>query len=144
MAVCDPDGGMHSLWAGSLPEHVFAAARPSTLDDAYAAHLAELVERHATSWRGVIVEPIVQGAGGMRFYDPAVLRVLRELCDAHGLLLVLDEIATGFGRTGALFAGPRRRRPDVLCVGKALTGGYMTLAATLCTPEVAARSAAAR
>ncbi len=138
MTVCDPVGGMHSLFAGSLPEQVFADRPPTVLDDAYTTHLEALLERHAGELAGVIAEPVVQGAGGMWFYDPAVLRLLRELCDAHGLLLVLDEIATGFGRTGALFACEHAGVvPDVMCVGKALTGGYVTLAATLCTPEVA-------
>jgi adenosylmethionine-8-amino-7-oxononanoate aminotransferase len=139
MAVCDPVGGMHALFTGALAEHVFADRPPRELDDAYAAHLEQLVTRHAGELAAVIAEPVVQGAGGMWFYDPAVLRVLRELCDRHGLLLVLDEIATGFGRTGALFACEHAGvTPDVLCVGKALTGGYVTLAATLCTTEVAA------
>jgi adenosylmethionine---8-amino-7-oxononanoate aminotransferase len=138
MAVCDPDGGMHSLWAGAVPEQVFADRPPVHMDEAYAAHLIETVERHASELAGVIVEPVVQGAGGMWFYDPAVLRVLREVCDAHDLLLVFDEIATGFGRSGALFGMDHAGVvPDVLCAGKALTGGYMTLAATLCTPDVA-------
>jgi adenosylmethionine-8-amino-7-oxononanoate aminotransferase len=139
MAVCDPVGGMHSLFTGTLTEHVFADRPPRELTAGYTAHLEELVARHADELAGVIVEPVVQGAGGMWFYDPAVLRLLRELCDRHGLLLVLDEIATGFGRTGALFACEHAGvAPDVMCVGKALTGGYMTLAATLCTSEVAA------
>ena len=138
MAVCDPDGGMHALWRGALAEHVFADRPPRVLDDAYAAHLAGVVERHARECAAVIVEPVLQGAGGMWPYDPAVLRLLRELCDAHDLLLVFDEIATGFGRTGALFAAEHAGvAPDVLCVGKALTGGYMTLAAVLCTTAVA-------
>jgi len=138
MSVCDPVGGMHALFAGSLAEQVFADRPPATMDGAYAAHLEETVAAHAHELAGVIVEPVVQGAGGMWFYDPAVLRVLRELCDAHGLLLVFDEIATGFGRTGALFACEHAGVvPDVLCIGKALTGGYLTLAATLCTPGVA-------
>ena len=138
MAVCDPVGGMHALWRGALAEHVFADRPPRVLDDAYAAHLAGVVERHARDCAAVIVEPVLQGAGGMWPYDPAVLRLLRELCDAHDLLLVFDEIATGFGRTGALFAAEHAGvAPDVLCVGKALTGGYMTLAAVLCTTAVA-------
>ncbi len=138
MSVCDPVGGMHALFAGALPEQVFADRPPRTLDDAYRHHLTELVERHAGELAGVIVEPVVQGAGGMWFYDPAVLTLLRALCDRHGLLLVLDEVATGFGRTGALFACEHAGvAPDVLCVGKALSGGYVTLAATLCTTAVA-------
>lgn len=138
MSVCDPVGGMHTLFSGAFPEQVFADRPPRELDDAYAAHLQALVERHADELAGVIVEPVVQGAGGMWFYDPAVVGLLRELCDRHGLLLVLDEIATGFGRTGDLFAADRCGVvPDVLCVGKALSGGYMTLAATLCTSDVA-------
>jgi adenosylmethionine-8-amino-7-oxononanoate aminotransferase len=135
MGVCDPVGGMHELFAGSLEQHLFADRPPAELDDAYADHLESLV---TDGLCGVIVEPVVQGAGGMWFYDPAVLGVLRELCDRHGLLLVFDEIATGFGRTGTLFACEQAGvKPDVMCVGKALTGGYLTLAATLCTPEVA-------
>ena len=142
MAVCDPVGGMHSMFAGVLAEHVFAERPPdgfqAGLDERWAAAVRELVERHADELAAVIVEPVVQGAGGMRFHPPACVRLLRELCDEHGLLLVLDEIATGFGRTGALFAAEHAGvAPDVMCVGKALTGGYMTLAATLCTREVA-------
>ncbi|MGV2920167.1 adenosylmethionine--8-amino-7-oxononanoate transaminase [Streptomyces alfalfae] len=138
MSVCDPEGGMHELWQGVLPRQVFADAPPDAYDESYAQRLRELVERHAGELAAVIVEPVVQGAGGMRFHSPAYLRVLREACDAHGVLLVFDEIATGFGRTGALFAADHAHvTPDVMCVGKALTGGYLTLAATLCTAGVA-------
>ena len=138
MAVCDPVGGMHRLFAGALAEHVFADRPPAVLDDAYAERLRALVAAHAGELAAVIVEPVVQGAGGMWFYDPRVLGLLRALCDEHGLLLVADEIATGFGRTGTLFACEHAGVvPDVLCLGKALTGGYLTLAATLCTPQVA-------
>ncbi|MFE7312543.1 adenosylmethionine--8-amino-7-oxononanoate transaminase [Streptomyces sp. NPDC057555] len=142
MSVCDPDGGMHHLWQGVLPEQLFADAPPAgfdaPLDAGYAAHLRELIGRHADALAAVIVEPVVQGAGGMAFHSPGCLRVLREACDAHGVLLVFDEIATGFGRTGTLFAAEHAGvAPDVMCVGKALTGGYLTLAATLCTTEVA-------
>jgi adenosylmethionine-8-amino-7-oxononanoate aminotransferase len=151
MAVCDPIGGMHSLFAGVLAEHVFAERPPAGfdagLDERWAAHVSELIAAHAHELAAVIVEPVVQGAGGMWMYAPECVALLRSLCDEHGLLLVLDEIATGFGRTGALFAcehtgaasssGVASSSPDVMCVGKALTGGYMTLAATLCTPAVA-------
>lgn len=138
MSVCDPDGGMHSLWRDVLPQQVFAPAPPRAFETAYVAELAELIETHADSLAAVIVEPVVQGAGGMRFHDPRYLHVLRELCLTHGVLLVFDEIATGFGRTGELFAAHHAGiAPDVMCVGKALTGGYLTMAATLCTTEVA-------
>ncbi|BCJ55749.1 adenosylmethionine-8-amino-7-oxononanoate aminotransferase [Actinoplanes sp. NBRC 14428] len=138
MSVCDPVGGMHSLWTGVLPEQLFAGVPPVDYDDAYAAGLADLVARHAHELAAVIVEPVVQGAGGMRFHHPAYLRVLREVTRAHGVLLIFDEIATGFGRTGELFAaGHAGVTPDIMCLGKALTGGYLTLAATLCTPAVA-------
>ncbi|MFF6996563.1 adenosylmethionine--8-amino-7-oxononanoate transaminase [Streptomyces sp. NPDC008313] len=138
MSVCDPDGGMHDLWTGVLPRQVFAQAPPCGYEEPYADRLRELIGRHADELAAVIVEPVVQGAGGMRFHSPAYLRVLREACDAHGVLLVLDEIATGFGRTGTLFAAEHAGvTPDVMCVGKALTGGYMTMAATLCTERVA-------
>ncbi|MFF7202905.1 adenosylmethionine--8-amino-7-oxononanoate transaminase [Streptomyces sp. NPDC008141] len=138
MAVCDPDGGMHELWSGVLPRQVFADAPPAEFDEVYADHLREAVARHADELAAVIVEPVVQGAGGMRFHSPAYLRVLREACDAHGVLLIFDEIATGFGRTGTLFAAEQGGvSPDVMCLGKALTGGYLTMAATLCTSRVA-------
>jgi adenosylmethionine-8-amino-7-oxononanoate aminotransferase len=138
MSVCDPDGGMHALWRGVLPEQVFAPAPPAELDTDYVAALADLVERHADELAAVIVEPVVQGAGGMRFHDPRYLHVLRELTLAHDVLLIFDEIATGFGRTGELFAADHAGvSPDVMCVGKALTGGYLSLAATLCTARVA-------
>ncbi|MEU2669241.1 adenosylmethionine--8-amino-7-oxononanoate transaminase [Streptomyces sp. NPDC007164] len=142
MSVCDPEGGMHELWSGVLPRQVFADEPPAGFDAepdaAYVRHLRELIAEHADRLAAVIVEPVVQGAGGMRFHSPAYLRVLREACDAHEVLLVFDEIATGFGRTGELFAaGHAGVSPDVMCVGKALTGGYLTMAATLCTSRVA-------
>jgi adenosylmethionine-8-amino-7-oxononanoate aminotransferase len=138
MSVCDPVGGMHQLWTGVLPAQVFAGPPPADFDEAYAAELTDLVARHADELAAVIVEPVVQGAGGMRFHHPAYLRVLREATAAHGVLLIFDEIATGFGRTGELFAaGHAGVTPDIMCLGKALTGGYLTLAATLCTAAVA-------
>ena len=142
MAVCDPVAGMHSLFTGVLPQHVFAQRPPdgfdASLDEDWAEGVRALASEHADELAAVIVEPVVQGAGGMRFHSPACVSLLRSLCDEHGLLLVLDEIATGFGRTGAMFASEHAGvSPDVMCVGKALTGGYMTLAATLCTAEVA-------
>ncbi|MET9432407.1 adenosylmethionine--8-amino-7-oxononanoate transaminase [Streptomyces sp. NPDC003036] len=138
MSVCDPEGGMHGLWSGVLPRQLFAGPPPAAYDETYADGLRELIARHADELAAVIVEPVVQGAGGMRFHDPAYLRVLREACDAHDVLLVFDEIATGFGRTGTLFAAEQAGvAPDVMCLGKALTGGYLSLAATLCTPRVA-------
>jgi adenosylmethionine-8-amino-7-oxononanoate aminotransferase len=142
MALCDPVGGMHWLFAGTLAEHVFVERPPAgfdrPLDPRWQAALAAALERHADELAGVIVEPVVQGAGGMHFYSPSVVRLLREACDSYGLLLILDEIATGFGRSGTLFACEHAGvAPDVMCVGKALSGGYLPLAATLCTPAVA-------
>ncbi|MDX3655991.1 adenosylmethionine--8-amino-7-oxononanoate transaminase [Streptomyces sp. ID05-26A] len=138
MSVCDPEGGMHSLWRGILPQQVFADAPPAEMDTEYVQHLADLVEEHAGELAAIIVEPVVQGAGGMRFHDPRYLHVLRELAYTHDVLLVFDEIATGFGRTGELFGADHANvSPDVMCLGKSLTGGYMTMAATLCTSRVA-------
>ncbi|MGA2471247.1 MAG: adenosylmethionine--8-amino-7-oxononanoate transaminase [Solirubrobacteraceae bacterium] len=142
MSVCDPLDGMHRLFADVLPAQLFASRPPggvdAELDGEYAAELVELFERHAGELAAAIVEPVVQGAGGMWFYSPRYLKLLRELCDAHDVLLVFDEIATGFGRSGTYFACERAAvAPDVMCVGKALTGGYLTLSATLCSPSVA-------
>ncbi|MEQ4301975.1 adenosylmethionine--8-amino-7-oxononanoate transaminase [Plantactinospora sp. B6F1] len=142
MSVCDPVGGMHSLWTGVLPRQVFADLPPpgftAPVDPGYATALADALHRHAGELAAVIVEPVVQGAGGMRFHNPEYLRLLRDLCTEHDIVLIFDEIATGFGRTGALFAAEHARvTPDVMCLGKALTGGYLSLAATLCTPAVA-------
>ncbi|WP_413081419.1 adenosylmethionine--8-amino-7-oxononanoate transaminase [Streptomyces sp. fd1-xmd] len=142
MAVCDPDGGMHSAWSGLLPQQVFADRPPAGfdagVDKAYARHLTGLFERHAHELAAVIVEPVVQGTGGMRFHSPGYLKLLREAADAHDVLLVFDEVATGFGRTGELFAaGHASVAPDVMCLGKALTGGYLSMAATLCTSAIA-------
>ncbi|MFV0131037.1 adenosylmethionine--8-amino-7-oxononanoate transaminase [Streptomyces sp. HMX112] len=138
MSVCDPEGGMHELWSGALSRQVFAGPPPAAYEEGYAEELRALVARHADELAAVIVEPVVQGAGGMRFHSPGYLRVLREACDEHDVLLVFDEIATGFGRTGALFAAELAAvSPDVMCLGKALTGGYLSMAATLCVPRVA-------
>ncbi|GAA3788857.1 hypothetical protein GCM10022226_04390 [Sphaerisporangium flaviroseum] len=213
MSVCDPVNGMHHLFTGVLPQHLFAERPPggygrhpdqgsplqghgprlgnggsdpggddgsglggddgsgsggdhgsgpgrnggsdlernggsgpggrpaeSLVDEAYLDHLDDMVARHAGELAAIIVEPVVQGAGGMHFYHPAYLRRLRELADEHGVLLIADEIATGFGRTGELFGCDHAGiRPDIMCLGKALTGGYLTMAATLCTAEVAER-----
>lgn len=142
MAVCDPVGGMHSMFTGTLAEHVFAERPPdgfdAPLDEAWVERTGALFSHHAHELAAVIVEPVVQGAGGMRFHSPEYVMALRQLCREHEQLLILDEIATGFGRTGALFACEHAGvEPDIMCVGKALTGGYMTLAATLCSAEVA-------
>jgi adenosylmethionine-8-amino-7-oxononanoate aminotransferase len=143
MSVCDPEGGMHALWHGILPKQVFSDAPPpmgfdTDIDTDYVRALADLVERHADELAAVIVEPVVQGAGGRRFHNPRYLHVLRELTLANDVLLIFDEIATGFGRTGELFAADHAGvSPDVMCLGKALTGGYLSMAATLCTAGIA-------
>ncbi len=151
MSVCDPVGGMHTLFTHVLPQHIFIE-RPAcsfdgsvhcAFDESSLQPLEEVFATHGQELAAFIVEPIVQGAGGMYFYHPRYLQRVRELCDAHGVLLILDEIATGFGRTGKFFAHEwcadfgKVVTPDILCVGKALTGGMMTLAVTLCTEAVA-------
>jgi len=143
MSVCDPITGMHHIFGDRvMPQHFTEAPQcgfDEVWDDHYISDFRQQVERHHTTLAAVIVEPIVQGAGGMRFYSPHYLRHVREICDQYGLLLITDEIATGFGRTGKLFACEHANiSPDILCVGKALTGGMMTLAATLCTDHVSA------
>jgi adenosylmethionine-8-amino-7-oxononanoate aminotransferase len=142
MSVCDPVRGMHRLWQGVLPEQLFVSTPPAgfttQVDQAYVDELAATIAAHADEIAAVVVEPVVQNAGGMRFHNPAYLSVLRDLCDQYDVLLVFDEIATGFGRTGALFGADHAGvSPDVMCVGKALTGGYLSMAATLCTRRVA-------
>jgi len=138
MSICDPDGGMHSLWTDILATQVFAPQVPRDYDPAYSAAFEAQLARHAAEVAAVVVEPVVQGAGGMRFHDPRYLRDLRDISRRHEVLLIFDEIATGFGRTGELFAADHAGvSPDIMCVGKALTGGYLSLAATLCTTDIA-------
>lgn len=141
MAISDPENGMHTLFTPILTKHLFAPAPlagfSATTDNSDLAALESLLQQHHEDIAAVTIEPIVQGAGGMRFYRPAYLKQLRQLCNQYNVLLIADEIATGFGRTGQLFAcNWAQITPDIMCVGKALTGGTLTLAATLCTRQI--------
>jgi adenosylmethionine-8-amino-7-oxononanoate aminotransferase len=173
MSICDPVNGMHSMFSGVLAKQLFVSSPSGGLKEdgiQTISHMEQLLAKHQEEIAAVVMEPIVQGAGGMRFYHPSVLRKVRELCDEYNVLLILDEIATGFGRTGTMFASWQNERTyqpwysthdnkksrsiycnedndslqnngvvnaDILCLGKALTGGYMTLGATLTTDKVA-------
>lgn len=141
MGVCDPHTGMHHLFHQSISHHLFADAPSCKFTDAWDErsfnNFSHLLQRNRQKIAAVILEPIVQGAGGMRFYSPTYLQRVRKICNEMDVLLIADEIATGFGRTGKMFACEHANiSPDIMCVGKALTGGYITLAATLCNDKV--------
>lgn len=142
MATCDPVNGMHHMFENVLSKHIFAQAPQclfgETFEEHHVADIKQKLESQHHEIAAIILEPIVQGAGGMRFYSPDYLKRIRGLCDQYNILLIADEIATGFGRTGKMFACEHAGiSPDILCVGKALTGGFMSLAATLCSDKVA-------
>ena len=142
MSVCDPINGMHSLYGKQLPMQYFVPAPPLGFEREITQHecdeLTDFFDKNSDQLAGFIIEPIIQGAGGMRFYNPQYLQLLRKLCDEYDVLLIADEIATGFGRSGKLFACEHAAiSPDIMTIGKALTGGYMTFAATLCTRTIA-------
>ncbi len=150
MSVCDPDGGMHTLWQGVVQPQVFLPAPPVDQEtslrpapseisiDEYLAEAEHVLSQRADTLAACIIEPVVQGAGGMRFHQPELVRGLSELCRRYHVLVIFDEIATGFGRTGTLFAADACHcTPDIMCVGKALTGGYLTAAAVLSTRDIA-------
>ena len=142
MALCDPETGMHHLFSHNLTQHLFSAAPPAGFDKAvdqqWLNTFDTLLKANHKDLAAIIIEPVVQGAGGMRFYSPEYIKVIRERCDRYHILFIADEIATGFGRTGELFAcNHSNTTPDIMCLGKTLTGGYLTLAATLCTDDIA-------